>query len=594
MFPAKSVFLGAVLTAAVTLPAAALTPASPARWTAAQRHEVLATTRTLRLAPDLSALTPGERAALRELLAAGELVQQVYEAQVHPQARQALAQIQALPPGEERAEFLRLYRLFKGPIGTTLANAREPFWNVAPVTPAKGVYPADLTRAELDAYLAAHPAEAGALKDPLSVVRRATRENLAQDLAWFATYPVLDTLHPGLRARLQALQPDPARLYALPYSLAFARETMAIYAHLQAAADTVQADDAQFAGYLRARARDLMSDDYEAGDAAWVTARFKHLNAQIGAYETYDDELLGVRAFWSMAILSRRAAESDAVAGALGGLQAIHDALPVKVARKVRSDLPVGVYDVVADFGQARGGNTATILPNDAEHARRYGRVIMLRDNIISHPETVAQADAAWRAAIVPAQHADHTATAAVQRTLWHEIGHYLGVDRTSDGRDLDAALQDSADLYEELKSDLVALEAIPQLRAAGYYTEAQAHAVYADGISRVLQRVKPRRDQPYNTMQLMTWNWLLAQGVLQFEPATGQLRIDYGKYPAAVHGLLGRVLELQAAGDRDRAEAFVTEWTRWDPSLHEVVAAKIRASLQFRYPLYTYAALGE
>jgi hypothetical protein len=590
MFPSKSFVLVAVLGAAVVLPAAALTPPPPpARWSAGQRHEVLAATRTLRLAPDLSALTPGEQAALKELLAAGELVQQVYETQLHPQARQVLAQIKALPAGDERDEFLQLYRLFKGPIGTTLANTREPFWNVAPVTPAKGVYPVDLTRPELDAYLAAHPAEADALKDPLSVVRRATRDNLAHDLAHFTTYPVLDTLHPGLRSRLQALRPDAKRLYALPYSLAFARETMAIYGHLQAAASAVQADDAQFAGYLRARARDLLSDDYEAGDAAWVTARFKHLNAQIGAYETYDDELLGVRAFWSMAILSRRAAESDAVAGALGGRQAIHDALPVKVTRKVRSDLPVGVYDVVADFGQARGGTTATILPNDAEHARRYGRVIMLRDNIISHPETVAQADAAWRAAIVPAQHADHTPASAMQRTLWHEIGHYLGVDRTSDGRDLDAALQDSADLYEELKSDLVALDAIPQLRTSGYYTEVQAHAVYADGISRVLQRVKPRRDQPYNTMQLMTWNWFLSRGVLVFEPASGQLRIDYAKYPAAVHELLGKVLELQAAGDRDRAEAFVTEWTRWDPALHEVVAAKIRASLQFRYALYTY-----
>jgi hypothetical protein len=590
MFPSKSLLLGAVLAAAAALPAAALTPLPPARWTPEQRHEVLALTRTLRLAPDLSALGPGEQAALKELLAAGELVQQVYEVQVHPQARQALAQIRALPPGQERDEFLQLYRLFKGPIGTTPANAREAFWNVSPVTPAKGVYPGDLTRAELDAYLAAHPQEADALKNPLSVVRRATREDLERDLARFKAFPVLDTLHPGLRARLQALQPDPKRLYALPYSLAFARETMAIYGHLQAAASAVQAEDAQFAGYLRARARDLLADDYEAGDAAWVTARFQHLNAQIGAYETYDDELLGVRAFWSMSIQLRRAAESDAVAGALGGLQAIHDALPVKVARKVRSDLPVGVYDVVADFGQARGGNTATILPNDAEHARRYGRIIMLRDNIISHPETVAQADAAWRAAIVPAQHGDHTAASAVQRTLWHEIGHYLGVDRTRDGRDLDAALQDSADLYEELKSDLVALQAIPQLRAAGYYTPAQAQAVYADGISRVLQRVKPRRDQPYNTMQLMTWNWFLDKGVLRFEPATGQLRIDYAKYPAAVDELLAKVLELQAAGDRDRAEAFVTEWTRWDPALHEVIAQKIRASLQFRYAIYTYA----
>jgi hypothetical protein len=53
-------------------------------------------------------------------------------------------------------------------------------------------------------------------------------------------------------------------------------------------------------------------------------------------------------------------------------------------------------------------------------------------------------------------------------------------------------------------------------------------------------------------------------------------------------------VLELQAVGDRARAEAFVTEWTKWDPVLHEVIAGQIRDSLQFRYALYTYGALGE
>jgi hypothetical protein len=29
-----------------------------------------------------------------------------------------------------------------------------------------------------------------------------------------------------------------------------------------------------------------VSNDYESGDASWVTGRFTHLNAQIGAYET--------------------------------------------------------------------------------------------------------------------------------------------------------------------------------------------------------------------------------------------------------------------------------------------------------------------
>ncbi len=65
------------------------------------------------------------------------------------------------------------------------------------------------------------------------------------------------------------------------------------------------------------------------------------------------------------------------------GLQALEDSLPYEHHKKVREDIPVGVYDVVADFGQSRGGNTATILPNESYLARRYGRTILLRTNIM-------------------------------------------------------------------------------------------------------------------------------------------------------------------------------------------------------------------
>jgi hypothetical protein len=42
------------------------------------------------------------------------------------------------------------------------------------------------------------------------------------------------------------------------------------------------------------------------------------------------------------------------------------------------------------------------------------------------------------------------------------------------------------------------------------------------------------------------------------------------------------------------RAEAFVNEWTKWDPALHELIAQRIRSTIPFRYALYRYAALGE
>ena len=85
------------------------------------------------------------------------------------------------------------------------------------------------------------------------------------------------------------------------------------------------------------------------------------------------------------------------------GLQALEDSLPYKRHKKVREDIPVGVYDVVADFAQARGGNTATILPNETYLARRYGRIILLRSNIMRNPDLFGSTNKRWEAAVAPA-----------------------------------------------------------------------------------------------------------------------------------------------------------------------------------------------
>ena len=567
-------------------PAIARAAIQPA-WSAEQIAEILDRTQTTRLAPDLSHLSAGERTAVARLLEVGVIFQQVYELQRHraaPAVRDAVA-------GDTR--LATLYRLFQGPIGTTLANAREPFVTVDVAPPGKNVYPWDLTRAELDAYFAAHPDEREPLSHLRSVVRRADAASLRRDLATLRRYPVLDTLHPGLRARLETLAraPDRTRLYAAPYSLAYADEMIRAHGLLNQAADAVEADDAEFALYLRHRARDLLADDYEAGDAAWITGRFRNINAQIGAYETYDDELLGTRAFYSLSVLATRGSESEALRRGLQGLQAVEDALPYESRKRIREDIPVGIYDVVADFGQSRGGNTASILPNEALIARRYGRTILLRANIMRSPEIFGAANASWNAAVA-SEFAPHlTADANFHRTLWHEIGHYLGVDRTSDGRVLDVALGADASLLEEMKADLVSLFSGRELRRRGYFTADQLRSHYASGIYRTLQNNRPRREQPYQTMQLMQFNWFLDRGVLRFAP-DGRLRIDYDRYHEAVEALLREVLVLQAAGDPARANAFITRWATWDEDRHGRLAAAIRAQQRYRYRLFTYAAL--
>jgi len=572
-------------------------------WSTEKSQPIIDKTQTIRLAPDLSALSQNERKAVEKLLAVGEIFQQLYEEQRHPEALssyRALVELDKKSGSPATKNLLTLYRLFQGPIATTLENKREPFLPVSPLTPGKNMYPMNATKEALD-----KSSSRNQIMDARTVVRLARPDNLHTDMETLNKYPALKTLHPNLLKDLQQKenssksgQPQnrdaDAGYYAVPYSVAYADQLMKAYGLLNEAADAVVQDDEEFARYLRNRARDLLSNDYESGDASWVTGRFKNINAQIGSYETYDDELFGVKTFFAFSLLLTRQQETTALRQAMKGLQNLEDSLPYQHHKKVREDIPVGVYDVVADFGQARGGNTATILPNESYLARRYGRTILLRANIMREPNIFQSTSGTFAAAVGSDQAKELTNDGNFYRTLWHEVGHYLGIDRTRDNRDLDEALQDDANTLEEMKADLVSLFVAEALTKQGYYTDAQLRSVYAGGILRVLQNNKPRRDQPYNTMQLMQWNFFLENGLLTFDPTSKTLKIRYDKYHDVVGKMLERTLEVQYQGDKAAADKFIEQYSNWDDNLHGVVASNIRAQQRYRFRLFTYAALGE
>ena len=565
----------------------------PGYWSEAQADEILARTATIRLAPDLSSLGAEERSALADLIEAGTIMQKLYESSRHHQALAALDRLRVLDvklgqPAHTQ-KLLSLYRLNQGPIAATPDNRRAPFLPVDEQRPGRNVYPVGATREELDAWLGAHPEARDEILGERTVVRRNTQDEIGNGTAVLNAFAVLRELHPGLLGRLRELDrsPDGSGFHAVPYAVAYADQLVPACRLLMRAASKLEPSDPELARYLRNRARDLISNDYESGDASWVTGRFRKLNAQIGAYETYDDALYGVKAFHGMSILLADEKATEEMRKALGSLQAVEDALPYENHKRVRDDIPVGVYHVIADFGQARGTNTATILPNDPLFSRRYGRTILLRGNIMRHPDIFAAHLAAFRAATADAHRDDLRDDGDFLRTLWHEIGHYLGVDRDRRGRTLDIALEEYADSIEEMKSDLVSLFALQKMK------HPSLRSVQAAGIRRTLQNVRPRSDQPYQTMQLIQYNWFVEEGLLVPDPATARLTVNYDRYPDAVATLLAEVLDLQHEGDKARAKAFLEKWTTWSP-LHEKLAERIRTAEEPRWRIVKYAALGE
>ncbi len=579
--------------AASPAPAPPAEPPLAAYWDHDRIQPILDKTLTVRLDVALDGLSPGEMRAAALLLEVGAIFQTLHERMRHVEALVTRARLRALreSPAVDRKRvdgLLTLYDLFDGPIAVTLDNERQPFAPVQASPPGRAVYPWGIERKELESFLAASPESKDEILAVRSVVRRRGDSLLVADQAALDRHPVLAGLFPGLRERLGA---DGPALVAVPYSVAYADEMVKAHGLLLQASVAVAADDPDLSRYFALRARDLLTSDYEAGDAAWVRGSFRNLNAQIGAYETYDDELMGVKAFYSLSLLVRDRTRGGELATVTRGLQAIEEKLPYESKKRVREDIPIGVYQVVADFGQARGTNTASILPNEDHIARKYGRTILLRHSILTHPELFASARASYQAALAPAHHADLALEGNLDRTLWHEIGHYLGPDRTHDGRTFDQALADTSSLFEELKADLIALHATSILERDRRYDGRRSRAVYASGILRTLNKVKPRRDQAYQTMQLMQLNHFLEQRLVRFDAQTRVLHVDWARFPAAVRSMLTEVLTLQEKGDVVAARAYVDRLTTWKDELHGALAEAMRKTETHRFRRVDYGA---
>lgn len=569
-------------------------------WTEDQANEILSKTLRVHLAPALDYLSAGEREALGYLLEVGQIMHRLYLDSRHPDASRSYEELQRLGTAslnETRVRLLSdLFWLSKGPVATTLNNERVPFLPVAAETKGKNVYPWGITREEVDQVLSAHPESASSVQHIRHVVRRNTSDNVSKDLEMLKRFPVLAELHPGLESRLQDLRNGESvpSLYGLPYSVAYAPDIVRAYRLLHRAADAIVGDDPAFARFLRNRARDFLSDDYESGDASWVTGRFRNLNAQIGSYETYDDALFGIKTFFSLCVFVRDNERSAELSNALSGIQFLEDSLPYESTRKIDDNVPVGVYNVVADFGQSRGANTATILPNEAHLSTQYGRTILIRGNILSNPDIFATARISFEAATNAMHHADLTSAGNLYRTFWHEVGHYLGPVRTLDGRNIEEALGKASNALEEMKSDLISLFAVPHLLETGFYDEQTARSVYASGIRRILLKNKPRREQDYNTMKLIQFNWFIEHGLLRFDEENETLMIDFSKYHSNVEGLLTRVLAAQSGGNETKAEAFIEAYTNWNESVSGVIADKMKATEKHRFTMVTYDAVDQ
>ena len=173
-----------------------------------------------------------------------------------------------------------------------LIDENKPFVGTKPIPPGRNLYPEGLTRAQIEAYVKAHPAEKDAIYSPYTVLR------------WNGDEAGRDSLSRGIQEMAGARRKS-------------LREAAAL------------SDDPDFANFLRLRADALLTDDYYASDLAWLDLKDPKFDVIFAPYETYLDDLLGVKTSYGAAILIRNEEESPKLALYQKYVPDIQDALPL-------------------------------------------------------------------------------------------------------------------------------------------------------------------------------------------------------------------------------------------------------------------------
>jgi hypothetical protein len=518
---------------------------------AAAQQERLARWKTVNMPFHAEGLTTNERREVDKLVEACRLVDEVYW-------RQSDAAGLALYRSTRDPVIQALFGIMGG--RWDLIDENRPFIGNEPMPPGRDLYPHDLTRDAIEQYVRRHPETRDAIYSPFTVVRR-----------------------------------DGARLIAVPYHEAFTQFLVPMSKALRAAA--ALSPDPTFAAFLRLRATALLTDDYFQSDLAWLDLKDPKIDVIFAPYETYLDDLLGVKTSYGAAVLIRNDEESRKLAIYQKYVPDIQDALPIDAAGRPskRGHLtPMEVMDAPFRAGDLRYGYQAVAdnLPNDPRiHQQKGSKKIFFRNFMDARVQNVILPIA--QRLLIPAQAAKASAEGYMASTLLHEISHGLGpafARRNGKQIDIREAIGGAYSGLEEAKADVVGMFGLKWLVDRGAMPRQRLEEYYASYVAGIFRTLRFGTGEAHGRAEMMEFNYLLEQHALQ-RTAAGRYEIDFPRMPAALAQLARELLEIEATGDRARAEAWFTRYTKMPDDLQGSLAKLSDIPVDLR-PVFSFPGI--
>jgi hypothetical protein len=484
-------------------------------------------------------LTAREKQMVEKLVAASRYLEDIYWRQNDPDG---LTLYQSLAGSKNaKDQQLRHYLWINGSRFDQIEQNR-PFVGVAPMPPGRGFYPEGLTRKQIEQYVQEHPEKRAEIYSSTTMVR------------WHGD-----------------------QLEGLPYHIAYRAFLEPAARDLREAASL--SADPGFADFLRLRADALLNDDYFNSDLAWLNLKDPKFDVIFAPYETYTDGLLGVKGSYGAAVLVRNEQESRKLAMFQKYVADIQDALPLAPEDRPSKhglETPLEVMDAPYRAGDLRHGYQAVAdnLPNDPRvHEQKGSKKIFFKNFMDVRVNYVILPLAQYM--MLPDQAAKASGEGYLLGTIMHEIAHGLGpafAHGISGRVMIREAIGPAYAGLEEAKADVVGMFGLKWLLDHGVLPKQKLEEYYASYVAGMFRTIRFGAGEAHGQAEMMEFNYLSERGAIK-RRSSGQYAIDFGIMPAVLADLAKELLDIEATGDRMRAE----NWFR----KYDTVSAELKTSLK-------------
>lgn len=487
---------------------------------------------------DHALLTENERQVVAKLIEASKFIDEIYWLQVsedNPALRDRLAQ--GTSP-LDRAGY-DYFLINRGPWDRLKED--EPFVGTAKKPAGAAFYPPDLTKEEMEKYIAAHPDQKEALQGLFTVVRR-----------------------------------EGDKLVTIPYSKHYAKQLEPAAAKLREAANLTT--NTSLKTYLTKLADAFGKDNYRDSDMAWMDLQGP-IEVVIGPYEVYEDALFNYKAAFESFITVVDRGETDRLEVYAQHLPGMEKNLPIPDEYKNPNrgtESPIRVVQELYTAGDARRGvqTAAFNLPNDEFVREKKGSKKVLLKNVMDAKYRLSGTPIANRV-LAPDQRGLLNFDAYFNFILFHELSHGVGpgMIQGPDGQrtDIRFLLKDTYSAIEECKADVLGIWNIlyaKEFNLVSSFSEEQLFATYA-GLH--FRSMRFGIDEAHGRGTAVQWNWLREKGAI-VPAADGTFRVDMTKMRAGIRSLATELLTLQATGDYARAQRLLAKYGVSNPEIEGVI----------------------